>query len=870
MKSKKLLLGILAILFAATLGVVGCDLFNPPPADDENGNGNSIAVTLSGVSANGSSSQVTTQLTLTFSQAITGLTASDISLSGVSGVSKGTLSGSGPNYTLPISGFIAGGTLSVSVSKTGYTISGSPKTVPIYVVSGTSGDFTYTETDSIIITKYNGTGGSVSIPAQINGKPVTRIADKAFNNCTGLTSITIPNSVIFIGESLIYDSGVFNGCTGLTSITIPDSVIFLGEKAFQGCTNLSSITLGNSVASIGIDAFRRTKITSITFPASLTTISGSIFENTNVTSITFNGTRPTGINSNAFDGDLLSKWSAGGAGTYTTTSPASYSSVWTKQGGSGGGDGGGEVTGPKITITDIPEEYNGKYVFFSGRLADGFQSVYIPDITKPVNTFTFTLRLISNGSVSLPTWRINDTATGYVRYTGNDTFYGAGYIFDSVTPTNISLSYIGVIYFGMNNTPQITFTNGSATKAWSEGEFQFNPGGDGVGTFSNFYYIESTNAAAIIKYNGNADSLTIPAEINGKPVTRIGDGAFKDCTILTSVTIPASVTSIGDRIADGDLVNKYLAANGGPGTYTRTNTDSARWTKQGNAEEESSVGTFTSIDALAKWLRNEPANTADTAYTIKLNVSSLGSNSIASGSVGKALKDNNTKFVNLDLSDSTFTSIGNGAFYTCSNLTGVTIPDSVTRIEAEAFYNTGLTSVNIPDGVTIIANSTFQLCTRLASVTIPDSVTSIGSQAFTSCQSLASVTIPSNVTSIGNSAFSGCDKLSSLTIENGVTTIVSNAFENCSSLTSLTIPASVTKIEGGAFWGCRNLASVTFESKIDSNNWGTGVNPPFDNGYPIYSNLNAVYTATTGGIGTYKRVSGNGTQSSSYKWEKQE
>ncbi|WP_461245849.1 formylglycine-generating enzyme family protein [Treponema sp. R6D11] len=104
-----------------------------------------IAVTLNSVTANGSSTQTTTQLTLTFSAAITGLAASDITITGVT-VTKGTLSNSGSVYTLPISEFNAGGTLTVSVSKSGYTISGSPKEVTIYVfmemVTITGGTFT--------------------------------------------------------------------------------------------------------------------------------------------------------------------------------------------------------------------------------------------------------------------------------------------------------------------------------------------------------------------------------------------------------------------------------------------------------------------------------------------------------------------------------------------------------------------------------------------------------------------------------------------------------------------------------------------------------------------------------------------------------
>ena len=128
MKNKRFFTGILSFWLIFGLFLAGCST-----GDDDGGNtGGNTAVTFSSVTANGSSTQTTTQLTLTFSQAITGLSAGDITLSGVSGVSKGTLSGSGPSYTLGISGFTSGGTLSVAVAKSGYTISGSPKSAPIF------------------------------------------------------------------------------------------------------------------------------------------------------------------------------------------------------------------------------------------------------------------------------------------------------------------------------------------------------------------------------------------------------------------------------------------------------------------------------------------------------------------------------------------------------------------------------------------------------------------------------------------------------------------------------------------------------------------------------------------------------------------
>ena len=161
------------------------------------------------------------------------------------------------------------------------------------------------------------------------------------------------------------------------------------------------------------------------------------------------------------------------------------------------------------------------------------------------------------------------------------------------------------------------------------------------------------------------------------------------------------------------------------------------------------------------------------------------------------------------------TSIGSYAFYNCSGLTSVTIPNGVKTIGALAFYNcSGLTSVTIPNGVKTIGASVFRNCTSLTSVTIPSSVTSIGDSAFSGCSGLISVTIPSSVTSIGYEAFWGCARLASVTIPEGVTTIGKRAFQYCYSLTSVTIPEGVTSIGVGAFEYCRGLTSVTIPEGV--------------------------------------------------------
>ena len=163
------------------------------------------------------------------------------------------------------------------------------------------------------------------------------------------------------------------------------------------------------------------------------------------------------------------------------------------------------------------------------------------------------------------------------------------------------------------------------------------------------------------------------------------------------------------------------------------------------------------------------------------------------------------------------TSIGSYAFWDCTGLTSVTIPNSVTTIGDDAFaICTGLTSVTIGNSVTSIGDRAFERCTGLTSVTIPNSVTSIGYGAFSDCSSLTSVTIPNSVTSIGESAFYGCSGLTSVTIPNSVTSIGDRAFSWCTGLTSVTIPNSVTSIGDRAFFGCSGLTSVTIPNSVTS------------------------------------------------------
>ncbi len=187
------------------------------------------------------------------------------------------------------------------------------------------------------------------------------------------------------------------------------------------------------------------------------------------------------------------------------------------------------------------------------------------------------------------------------------------------------------------------------------------------------------------------------------------------------------------------------------------------------------------------------------------------------------------------------TSIGGDAFYMCTGLTSITIPNSVTSIGGIAFqYCSSLTSITIPESVTSIGN--FYGCMGLTSVvwnakkcggwrasstspfysirnnitsfTLGNAVDSIPTGLCSGMSNLTSITIPNSVTSIGDAAFSGCTGLTSITIPNNVTSIGASAFLKCTGLTSITIPNSVTLVGWNAFDGCTGLTSVVWNAKI--------------------------------------------------------
>lgn len=232
----------------------------------------------------------------------------------------------------------------------------------------------------------------------------------------------------------------------------------------------------------------------------------------------------------------------------------------------------------------------------------------------------------------------------------------------------------------------------------------------------------------IKKYNGNDAVVNIPSEINGTPVTTIGNAAFRDSSV-TSVTIPANVTEIGSN-AFADCTN--LTSVNYEGDWSNLTIQSGNPAVQDAANEP-----LFDFDFILN-------NTAVIVIRYKGTAADV---TIPSRYKGKPV-----------------TMIDHAAFHNNSAVTSVTIPDSVTSIPDSAFgFCSQLTNISIPNSVTYIGFSAFNSCTSLKSITLPSSLSTIQSYAFYNCGNLKTIRIPVSVTSIGNCAFDVCPSLMTVT-----------------------------------------------------------------------------------------------------------
>jgi len=386
---------------------------------------------------------------------------------------------------------------------------------------------------------------------------------------------------------------------------------------------------------------------------------------------------------------------------------------------------------------------------------------------------------------------------------------------------------------------------------------------------SGFFEIELISGGSEVEitgYFGSEEMLTIPIELEGKPVTRIRDSAFYARNNLTRVAIPHSVTRIGDAAfySCNSLVSVAVPASVthiGHGAFGACLSLTDIEVDPANPDFQSVNGVLFNADRTL--LHTYPAGFTG-PYSIPDSVIKIGNSAFhycrnlsqitipsSVTQIGDYAFFSCTSLPGITLPYSV-TSIGDFAFGSCFSVSNVMIPASVTRIGGGAFGGChGVTNIeveptnpafksvdgvlfnsdqtvlygypagragtySVPESVSAIGNGAFFDCINLTGITIPDSVTDIGSSVFRFCRMLTNIAIPDSVSRIGDSAFYYCSGLVEVSLPRSTTSLEDLVFYRCTKLTDLTIPSTVTKIGDRAFEACARLAHLQLPDSIST------------------------------------------------------
>ncbi len=677
---------------------------------------------------------------------------------------------------------------------------------------------------TIEIRSYTGKRRYITVPEEIEGKAVSSIGEFAFEGETRLREVRLPSRLRRIR------TGAFAGCTNLYKIDIPASVTEIGASAFSNAVRLGTLAIpaDSSLISIGDNAFANcTKLRRVDLPASLKSVNGSAFLGTtsnmeiNVASKNKHFVSVDGVLFN-YTKSMIVAYPAGRTAAYTVHENVRYigscAFAYTKASsvdlGSVTEIGGSAFAASSLSAVVIPDTVisMGQYAFQSSaylssvKIGNGLRSISkeafeycsnLSEITIPAGIESIGGAAFKSAGLGKLIFENNSKLT-VISYAA---FYGC-----PLTSVNFpdSLMNIGDSAFFKCSLSSISFGEGSSLQIIGAEAFRYAP----------------------------LATVAFPANIR-----TIGDYAFADTAIAGSVTVPASLESLGGGVFGACHALTEIKVESGNKIYA--DIDGVVYTKDGKVVIAYPAGNpaenYTVLDGTQKigvaafygsWnLRGVavPAGVDEfyeyaffdcekvCGYSLPDTLETVGPYSMAK----------NYSLSSVSLPDSVI-NIGRYAFAYDSSLYTVYISDTskLARISFASFALSGIQTMRIPANVSTVAQYAFEGCKQLTSVTFAagSKLQSISAYFFLGCDSIQNITFEngSALTSIQAHGLEGMKNLTSIDFGDAKLTNIDNyAFRYCSSLATLNLPDTLINIGRFAFYKCTALSSLTVPETIE-------------------------------------------------------
>jgi len=694
---------------------------------------------------------------------------------------------------------------------------------------------------------------------------VTSIGQYAFSKCTTITEVKIPDSVTSIGQY------VFAGNTKVTKYTIGSGLKTIPTYAFSSNTALKSIVIPNTVTKIESFAFNGcSSITEITLPfvgESRTATGpkgtfGYIFGyTTDVTEVTTSNTYVLPLYKHVINASGTSSYQKFSHSYNVRYNDRAYMSTEFIQGAM---DASYAKSMHWYTCADnVCSGYYGNIRTYYYSVPTVLETVNITDATQIsdgafnncVNITSITLnegiKSVGAYAFDFVPWYTNQKADFVIagdgvliKYNGTtsgvtlpeNVKYIGGTVFQNnktISEVNIHKNVVGIgreAFDGCTNLTSLVIpktvtsigTNAIPSTCTIH-VYRPSAGYDyrstnrvilndsyTTGNDTFYYVVNDDGCVEIIGCVTTSTELTVPTEIEGKVVNKIGDYGFSECTTINSITIPSNIKSIGKYAFNKctGLINATIPTTvDSVGDYAFYYCTGLVNVTISEGVESIGEGAFYNCTSLVEAVVPDTAVKVGSHAFYNCTSMTTATIGISADAIGDYTFYNCKKLDTIVIGISV-KSIGDYAFYNCA-LERVSVPQTVTTIGDYAFAsNETLTRATLRKNLLTIGEGAFQNCSAMATVSIPTSVTEIGKAAFENCASITTITIPVGVTVINDLVFSGCEKLATVKLNGDVTSIGISAFYKCA-FAEITLPETVAVIDASAFMKCSNLTNIT-------------------------------------------------------------